>query len=76
MSSSFSILELIEIKRDSKSIPSHLNSVVLNLAGSGFISINENLLLKAVSNASTLLSAVFIVPIIYKFGGTPKSSFE
>ncbi len=40
----------------------------------GTISMKENLLLKAVSRASTLRSAVFIVPTIYKFEGTENSS--
>ncbi len=58
--------------------PIFMSSIFISfrLSYSGIISTNSNLLLRAVSIRAMLRSAVFIVPIMYKFEGTPNFSFE
>ena len=49
-------------------------STFLRILGSGYNALNSNRLLSAISTSAIDLSAVFIVPIIYKLDGTVKGS--
>ena len=60
----------------SLSLSLYFTLMVPKSSGCGIISTNSNLLLSAVSIRAMLRSAVFIVPIMYKFDGTPNFSFS
>ena len=69
LSNKNSILSFIVLSNFDTFIPSTLVGSIFSF---GIYSIKSNLLLSAVSKRAIDLSAVFIVPIMYKLLGTPK----